>query len=353
MICSLSSTLCNKKDIMRLLSVLIVFVLCSSLSAQDTFSIVAVDPETGEVGSAGASCVPNIGSIGGVILLSGIIPGRGGVNAQAYICIDPHVNLDNAIQKMEEGLSPNEILFWLQQNDACFSQGFDPSYRQYGIAAFDENGAPEAAAFTGDNTDDWKGHRVGDNYSIQGNILMGPEIVDSMEARFLATEGSLAERLMAAMQGANVPGADARCLSAGTSSTSAFLRVFGPDDDPEQPSLELNVAETPTGVEPIDSLQVLFDAWLVTNDEEPVGGLAVEFTISPNPANGLFRLGIHPFRADSNYQLELFALDGKEVLRQPITSSREDIRLADKGVFLLRVSDAAGQPVFSEKLINY
>lgn len=50
-----------------------------SLPAQDTFSIVAVDPATGEVGSAGATCVEGIGNFGGVILLSGIIPGRGGV----------------------------------------------------------------------------------------------------------------------------------------------------------------------------------------------------------------------------------------------------------------------------------
>ena len=337
---------------MKLFLPFFLILMSYNLMSQDTFSIVAVDPETGEVGSAGATCVPGINSVGGVIILSGIIPGRGGVNAQAYICIDPHINLDNAIQKMEEGLSPNEIIFWLQQNDACFSQGFDPSYRQYGIAAFDENGEPEAAAFTGDNTDDWKGHRVGDYYSIQGNILLGPQIVDSMEARFLATEGSLAERLMAAMQGANVPGADSRCLNAGTSSTSAFLRVFGPEDEPDSPSLELNVAEAPMGVEPIDSLQVLFDAWVVSSDNSPVVGQDINFVVSPNPANGLFTLRTYPFVADQ-YQIQLYSLNGQEMLNQAVTSNTQEIRFAHKGVFLLRISNAAGQLMFSEKLINY
>ena len=68
------------------------------------------------------------------------------------------------------------------------------------------------------------------NYSIQGNILLGAEILDSMEARFLAATGPLSDRLMACLQGANVPGADSRCLANGTSSLSAFVRVAKPGD---------------------------------------------------------------------------------------------------------------------------
>ncbi len=53
-----------------------------------------------------------------------------------------------------------------------------------------------------------------------------------MEYRFLNTEGSLAEKLMSALQGAKVPGADTRCLNEGTSSLSAFVRVAKPNDHP-------------------------------------------------------------------------------------------------------------------------
>ena len=87
---------------------------------------------------------------------------------------------------------------------------------------------------------DYKNHIVGPNYAIQGNILSGQAILDSMEARFLATPGPLADKLMAALQGANVPGADTRCLANGTSSLSAFLRVAKPNDLPGAFYLDLN-----------------------------------------------------------------------------------------------------------------
>lgn len=281
----------SKPKIMK--NAILLLVICSFffqiLAAQDTFSIVAVDPETGEVGSAGASCVQGAAAIGGVIILNKIIPGRGGVNAQAYICVDPHINLDNAIDRMDLGDSPTEIISWLEQNDACFSQNFNPAFRQYGIADLTSDNQPRTAAFTGQNTDDWKGHITGDTYAIQGNILKGPEVLDSMESRFNAAEGPLAFKLMAAMQGANVVGADARCTNAGTSSTSAFLRVFKPDDAANAPFLEINVAEAPSGVEPIDSLQVLFDDWALTSTREAKEN-TLGIKVFPNPSSGNFNV---------------------------------------------------------------
>lgn len=334
--------------------IIVAIALASTpLHAQDTFSIVAVDPETGEVGSAGATCVPGIGSVGGVILLNSIIPGRGGVNAQAWICIDPHINLDNAIEQMSMGLSPQEVLDWLYDNDACFSQNFDPEYRQYGVVDFSPEGAPRAAAFTGENTDDWKGHRVGSNYAIQGNILKGPEVVDSMEARFLAAEGSLAFRLMAAMQGANVVGADARCTAAGTSSTSAFLRVFRPADAPDAPYLELNVAEAPSGQEPIDSLQTLFDAWVISSAAELALPAGSPIHISPNPSNGQIRVA---WRKLSDFQegiwLQLIHLGGAPLKRIPFSSPSLELSLEQAGVFIIQIFDREGRTLATEKVVQ-
>ncbi len=232
---------------------------CPLLYAQDTFSIIAVDTITGEIGAAGATCVDGSSRWGGVQVINKIIPGRGGINAQAWICLDPHINLENGINQMQLGLSPDDVIAWLMNNDACVSQNFNPAFRQYGIVDMDENGSPRVAAFTGSLADNFKGHVTGENYAIQGNILIGPEILEEMERRFKETEGTLAEKLMAAMQGANMAGADVRCLNRGTSATSAFLRVFRPDDPPLQPYLELSIAEMPFGQEPIDSLQKLFD----------------------------------------------------------------------------------------------
>jgi len=164
-------------------------------TAQDTFSIIAVDPQTGEVGSAGATCVDGIAQWGGIQLLNKIIPGKGGVNAQAFICLNPHINLDNAITQMENGLSPQEIIDWLTTNDQCFSQNFNPEFRQYGVVELDANGEARVAAFTGSLADDYKGHITGPNYSIQGNILLGAEVLEGMENGFLNTPGSLADKL--------------------------------------------------------------------------------------------------------------------------------------------------------------
>ena len=267
----------------KIYPLLFYFFLALQLIGQDTFSIIAVDPETGEIGAAGATCVDGIANFGGIKILNKIIPGRGGVNAQAWICINPHINLDNAIEQMENGLSPEEIINWLTLNDQCAAQGFNPEYRQYGIADFDEQGMPRTAAFTGSQADDYKGHITGPTYAIQGNILLGPEVLEGMENGFNNTDGSLAEKLMSAMQGANIPGADARCLNRGTSSTSAFLKVVKPEDDPNAPFLLLDVLEMPFGEEPIDSLQVLFEAWLATSGNE-VKLPTPHLLIAPNPA---------------------------------------------------------------------
>ena len=89
----------------------IALTITHSLS-QDTFSIVAVDTATGEVGSAGASC------IAGSIIVSDIIPGRAAINAQALVCI-PNVNLQNGLNWMSQGLSPQQVLDSLLAKDAC------------------------------------------------------------------------------------------------------------------------------------------------------------------------------------------------------------------------------------------
>jgi hypothetical protein len=108
-----------------------------------------------------------------------------------------------------------------------------------------------------------------------------------MEAAFLFNSGSLAEKLMAALQGANVPGADSRCTAEGVSSLSAFIRVAWPSDTNGTFYLDLNVPSTPYGVEPIDSLQVLFDEWLGIHVGVKDRSFADDYIIYPNPASDM------------------------------------------------------------------
>jgi uncharacterized Ntn-hydrolase superfamily protein len=263
---------------MRKFVTVLFLLIALSTRSQDTFSIVAIDTITGEIGSAGASCIDDSQIEGGALIISDVIPGRGAIHTQAYWNT---TNQQNAHNRMVEGMSPQEIIQWLSTHD---SQN-NPSVRQYGIVDFDSAGHARSAGYTGVNCMDYKNHIAGPNYCIQGNILLGQMILDSIEARFLNTEGSFAEKMMAALQGAKVVGADTRCTANGTSSLSAFIRVARPEDPIGDFYCDLNVPSIPAGMEPIDSLQTLFDAWLETVVGVKENNVPAVFSIYPNPAS--------------------------------------------------------------------
>jgi uncharacterized Ntn-hydrolase superfamily protein len=268
---------------MRNFYLIILAIVISFYSiGQDTFSICAVDIVTGEVGSAGASCVyvPNQG----VMIISDVHPGVGVIHTQAWYNAQ---NQQFAHNLMDEGAHPQYIIDQLVANDA---QG-DPTIRQYGIVDIN-NGLPRTAAYTGVNTDDYKNHIIGGYYTIQGNILLGQEILDSIEARFLGAEGELVCRLMAALQGANVPGADERCLADGTSSIGAFLRVARPDDDENDLYFEINLPSVNEGVDPIDSLQTLVDLWGGCDFTDVAEYRKLNVNIYPNPASNIVHFAL-------------------------------------------------------------
>jgi len=237
---------------MRNLLVLNLFLLFSlvvlPLSASATFSIVAVDTVTGAVGGAGASC------IGGSVIINDIIEGIGAVHTQAYWLA---ANQDNGHDLLEVGIAPDSIISWLYWNDV---EG-TPGYRQYLAVTLAGNG--DSYAYSGAQNDNWKGHIYGPGYAIAGNILLGPEIVQDMEFAFLNTDGPLEDKLMAALQAANVPGADTRCLNYNKPAISSFVRVTHLGDG-DNPYLDIVVNNTISIYNPIDSLQILYDSWIAT-----------------------------------------------------------------------------------------
>jgi uncharacterized Ntn-hydrolase superfamily protein len=312
------------------------------VNSQDTFSIVAVDVETGEVGSAGASCV-ELNAFGLPPDFLGVLfPDVGAINTQAYYISQ---NQDNATTRMNAGDTPQEIIDWLVANDVQNN----PTLRQYGVVRI-ISGQGNSAAHTGSNTDDYKGHRTGPGYSIQGNILLGPEILDSMEANFINTQGSLADKLMAALQGANVAGADSRCLGNGTSSLFAFLKVAQPDDAFGAPSLVLGVDFlNNSGTEPIDSLQNLFDEAfppVSTNEAEEL-----HFKVFPNPSNISFFIESPDFQ---NGFVKFYDLDGKTIFEQKLDAFKTEIhhsKFNSKGMIIYQIFDQKGMVIQSGKLI--
>lgn len=313
---------------------LIIFIIqLQPLMAQDTFSIIAVDTVTGEIGGAGASCIDENAIPTGVLIINDIIPGHGGIHTQAYWLSG---NQQNAYNRMVEGLSPQEIIDWLVANDIQNN----PTRRQYGIVDTDENGHPRSAAYTGVNCDDYKDHIVGPNYAIQGNILLGQHILDSMEARFLNTEGSLAEKLMSALQGANMPGADTRCLNQGTSSLSAFVRVAKEDALPGDWWCDLLVPSTPYGVEPIDSLQVLFDSWLIwTSTEDEPFMQPNRATVYPNPASHSFTVSVEKVSGVKDLSIRILSISGQLMDELTIKNKELAIDCSDyaRGIYLYKL----------------
>jgi uncharacterized Ntn-hydrolase superfamily protein len=233
----------SKKYLILLMSALIVALISPQVEA--TFSIVAVDTITGEVGSAGASC------IAGAQIIKDVVEGIGAVNTQSFYLPG---NQDNAHVLLVAGIAPDSIMDWLFANDV----ESDPSARQYGAVTLAGQGA--SASYTGPLCLDWKGHLTGPGYAIQGNILLGTQIIDSMEFEFLNTSGPLEERLMAALEAAKVPGADVRCLSVGKSAISAYIKVVRIGDGAE-PYLDEVVNSTGGSTDPIDVLRGQYDNW--------------------------------------------------------------------------------------------
>jgi uncharacterized Ntn-hydrolase superfamily protein len=313
--------------------------------AQDTFSITAVDPLTGLVGSAGASCV----SVS-VRVLSDLHPGVGVIHTQARYLV---ANQNYAKTLMNMGISPQQIIDSLIIHDA----EADPSFRQYGIV--DLIGGGRTAGYTGVNCFSYRNHILGPTYSIQGNTLLGQQILDSMQTRFLNTPGTLADKLMAALQGAKVVGADTRCQSRGTSSRGAFLRVARPTDPVDSLWLDLDVVNTPPGIDPIDSLQILYDRWRVTNDvSEYAVGVPVTFELHqnyPNPLNPSTTIS-YQIPSQSRVTLKVYDLLGREVatlvnedMKPGSYEATWDASAVASGVYFYRLK--AGEFVETKRLV--
>jgi uncharacterized Ntn-hydrolase superfamily protein len=159
---------------------------------KSTFSICAVDRDAREVGCAVQSKYFSVGSV---------VPwAKAGVGAVATQAAGVAVYGPRALALLEEGVAPDVALTQVLADDA------ERETRQLGVVAADGR----AASHTGSECLAWAGHRVGDGYAVQGNILAGEAVVAEMERGFLETSGSLAERLVASLEAGQAAGGDAR-----------------------------------------------------------------------------------------------------------------------------------------------
>jgi uncharacterized Ntn-hydrolase superfamily protein len=196
-----------------------------------TYSIAACDPEAQQWGVAVQSKFLAVGSV-----VPWAEPKVGAIATQAYA--NPSYG-PNGLALLREGLSASEVVERLTSGDG------DRDQRQLGIV----DGHGGSASWTGPGCNDWAGHRTGEGYAAQGNILVGEETVTALATTFEASAHlPLAQRLIECLAAAQAAGGDRRGQQsasllvvqkeggyAGLSDVLVDLRV----DDHERPIEEL------------------------------------------------------------------------------------------------------------------
>ena len=160
-----------------------------------TFSIAAVDSATGESGVAVTTRVACVGN--------GVPWVRAGVGAVATQASTRTEYGNELLDLLEQGMSPADALSQLVAADSAAAR------RQVGVVALDGS----AAQHTGSATSSWSGHRSGANYAVQGNTLVGEDVVNAVAETFERSAGSaqhLADRLIEALAAGQAVGGDAR-----------------------------------------------------------------------------------------------------------------------------------------------
>jgi uncharacterized Ntn-hydrolase superfamily protein len=224
-------------------------ILCSLVTATaaeepyfHTFSIAAVDPATGEVGVAVTTRNPCVGN--------GVPWVRAGVGVVATQASTRTEYGPELLDKLEAGLSAERAL------EEALAGDDRSAHRQIGIIGLTAG----RAQHTGSETRPWSGHRAGRNYVTQGNLLVGPRVLQAVARSFESTEKSgrhLADRLIAALEAGQEAGGDAR---KGRSQSAAVL-VADPRDGhsqrPDKVSTNMNVCEHEA---PVSELRRIYQA---------------------------------------------------------------------------------------------
>lgn len=157
-----------------------------------TFSIVAFDPSTGDLGVAVTSKFPAVGN--------GVPWAKAGVGAVATQAAANLAFGEDGLALMSRGLSAEQALKKVTDADTGREE------RQAGMV--DAKG--DAATFTGKNCFSWAGGKTGKHYAAQGNILTGPETVEAMARAYEASTGELPDRLVTALEAGQAAGGDRR-----------------------------------------------------------------------------------------------------------------------------------------------
>jgi uncharacterized Ntn-hydrolase superfamily protein len=210
-----------------------------------TYSIVARDADTGEIGVAVQSHWFSVGAI-----VPWAEAGVGAVATQSFV--EPSYG-PLGLDLMRMGRSASEALRALVSTDA------DEAVRQ--VAMVDANGI--AAAHTGSRAIDAAGHHIGDAYSAQANMMENATVWDAMARAYESSSGDLAERLLTALEAAQAEGGDIR----GKQSAALVVVSGEPTGKPWiDRRFDLRIEDHPTPVMELRRLVTLQRAYLKLNE---------------------------------------------------------------------------------------
>ena len=232
------------------------------LKRAHTYSIVAYDSATGDLGIAVQSKFPNVG---------GIVPwARTGVGAVATQSLGNTDYGEKGLELLAQGATAPEALRIVMRGDPR------PAQRQVGMV--DAHG--NAASWTGDSTFDWAGGRVGGQggqggrggkgelisgrgYAAQANIMVSDATVRNMTDTFERTRGSLADRLLAALVAGQAGGGDKRGMqSAALLVVRAGAGYLGLNDR----YIDIRVYDAPDPIRELQRLYELHKLYFFTTD---------------------------------------------------------------------------------------
>ena len=184
-----------------------------------TYSIVARDPGTGELGVAVQSHWFSVGAV--------VAWARPGVGAVATQSVAEIAHGPNALDRMEEGLDARAAI------DAVLASDEQARYRQLG--AVDTSGL--AVSHTGESCIPFAGDAGGESFACQANMMGNDTVPAAMQAAYRSAQGDLAERLLATLDAAQAAGGDVR------GQQSAALLVVPAEGEPWRTRFDIRVED--------------------------------------------------------------------------------------------------------------
>lgn len=269
-----------------------------------TFSIAARDPQNGDLGVAVASKFLAVGSV-----VAWAQAGIGAVATQALanVGFGPR-----GLALMADGNSAQAAL------DALLAEDEGRDHRQAGFVDAQGN----AAAFTGSACFDWAGQIIGEGFTVQGNILAGPQVAEAIAAAFRASTGELAERLLAALDAGGQAGGDRR----GRQSAALYVaRANGSYGGYTDRYIDLRVDDHPDPVPELARLLKLHRFYLTPPD--PAALITIDESVARELQELLARAGYYTGAISGVYddatRSALEAYGGVENLEERLVSQTQ------------------------------